>query len=130
MATVTKKELVETISKRVALDWKTVRKLVQEVLDQMIIELGKGNRLEFRDFGVFEVRERKPRTAQNPKTLRPVDVPARKAVRFKASQLMKLQVSGRAAAPTPGGDAPAGMIEAKPVGGRGRRAASRLRLQA
>ncbi len=128
MATVTKKELVETISKRVALDWKTVRKLVQEVLDQMIIELGKGNRLEFRDFGVFEVRERKPRTAQNPKTLRPVDVPARKAVRFKASQLMKLQVSGRAPAPTPGGDAPAGMIEAKPA--RGRRAASRLRLQA
>lgn len=125
MATVTKKELVETISGRTGQDWRAVRRLVQEVLDQVIIELGKGNRLEFRDFGVFEVRERKPRTAQNPKTLLPVPVPARKAVRFKPSQLMKLQVSGRMPAPTPGGDTPSGIIEAKPS-----RAATRLRLRA
>ena len=43
-------------------------------------ELGKGNRLEFRDFGVFEVRSRAARTAQNPKTLAPVRVPARRGM--------------------------------------------------
>ena len=39
------------------------------------MKLSKGNRLEFRDFGVFEPRTRAARTAQNPKTLEPVEVP-------------------------------------------------------
>ena len=42
---------------------------------EQLVELGKGNRLEFRDFGVFDVRERAERVAQNPKTLERVQVP-------------------------------------------------------
>ena len=60
----------------------------------MIEELGKGNRLEFRDFGVFEIRERAARRAQNPKTLEQVDVPARRTVKFKTGRLMKNKVEG------------------------------------
>jgi len=45
--------------------------VVQKFLDEVIKELGKGNRLEFRDFGVFETKIRKARRAQNPKTLAP-----------------------------------------------------------
>jgi len=41
----------------------------QSFLDEIISELAEGNRLEFRDFGVFEPREHAPRNAQNPKTL-------------------------------------------------------------
>ncbi|MEC7130200.1 MAG: HU family DNA-binding protein, partial [Planctomycetota bacterium] len=53
-------------------------------------ELADGNRLEFRDFGVFEVKHRAARIAQNPKTLEPVPVPERSAIRFKAGRLMKM----------------------------------------
>ena len=47
---------------------------MQQFLDEIVNELGKGNRLEFRDFGVFETKIRKAQ-AQNPKTLEPVAVP-------------------------------------------------------
>ena len=46
--------------------------------------------MEFRDFGVFEVKHRAARIAQNPKTLEPVPVPERSAIRFKAGRLMKM----------------------------------------
>ena len=89
MHTVTKKELVDRIadgtnSKRVM-----VKQIVQSFLNEVIAELGHGNRLEFRDFGVFEVKRRAARIAQNPKTLQRVSVPPKRAVKFKAGRLMK-----------------------------------------
>ena len=62
---------------------------MQSFLVNVIRELSEGNRLEFRDFGVFEIRERAPRIAQNPKTLERVPVPAKKTVKFKIGRLMK-----------------------------------------
>ena len=56
---------------------------------EIIAELGKGNRLEFRDFGVFETKIRKARKAQNPKTLAPVAVPEKRTVKFKVGRLMR-----------------------------------------
>jgi len=69
MATMTKKEIVDRIAKRTSTKYLTIKTIIQCFLDETISELGKGNRLEFRDFGVFEVSEAAPRTAQNPKTL-------------------------------------------------------------
>ncbi len=57
--------------------------------DGLMNELSKGNRLEFRDFGVFEARTRAARTAQNPKTLEPVEVPAKRTVKFKPGRLLR-----------------------------------------
>jgi len=74
-----------------------VKATVQNFLDEVISELAKGNRLEFRDFGVFEVREQAPRTAQNPKTLERIEVPAKQRVKFKMGQIMKEKLSTRAA---------------------------------
>jgi integration host factor subunit beta len=71
-----------------------VKKVVQNFLDEMIAELGKGNRLEFRDFGVFEIKARAPRVAQNPKTLQRVNVPAKRTVKFKVGRLLKEQLDG------------------------------------
>jgi nucleoid DNA-binding protein len=70
-----------------------VKRVVQRFLDEIIGELGKGNRLEFRDFGVFETKVRKARKAQNPKTLEPVDVPEKRTVKFKVGRLMKQKLS-------------------------------------
>ena len=55
-------------------------------------ELARGNRLEFREFGVFEVRERAARWAQNPRTLEKVRVPAKRVVKFKVGRLMRERV--------------------------------------
>ena len=70
-----------------------VKRVIQTFLDQIIAELGDGNRLEFRDFGVFEAKVRAARNAQNPKTLEPVEVPPKRTVRFKVGRLMKQRLS-------------------------------------
>ncbi len=93
MATVTKKELIDRIANRTALKRVQVKRVVQQFLDAVVAELGKGNRLEFRDFGVFETRVRKARKAQNPKTLEPVTVPEKRTVKFKVGRLMKQRLS-------------------------------------
>lgn len=89
MATITKKELIDRIADGTEQRRVQVKKIVQQFLDEIISELGKGNRLEFRDFGVFETKLRKARRAQNPKTLEPVDVPEKRTVKFKVGRLMK-----------------------------------------
>lgn len=89
MATITKKELIDRIADRTDGRRVQVKRVVQQFLDEVIAELGKGNRLEFRDFGVFETKIRKARKAQNPKTLEPVEVPEKRTVKFKVGRLMK-----------------------------------------
>ena len=92
MRTVTKKELTDRIADTTKAQRTLVRDIVQQFLDEIVEELSNGNRLEFRDFGVFEVRIRKPRMAQNPRTLERVRVPARSTVKFKVGRLMKASV--------------------------------------
>ena len=93
MATKTKKELIDRIAERTATKRVQVKKVVQQFLDEVVAELGKGNRLEFRDFGVFETKVRKARRAQNPKTLEPVEVPEKRTVKFKIGRLMKARLA-------------------------------------
>ena len=92
MSTTTKKELIDRIADETKYKRSDVREIVQAFLDNVIKELGDGNRLEFRDFGVFEIRNRAPRMAQNPRTLERVPVPARRTVKFKVGRLMKKAV--------------------------------------
>lgn len=89
MATITKKELIDRIAESTNQRRVQVKRVVQQFLDEIISELGQGNRLEFRDFGVFETKLRKARKAQNPKTLEPVEVPEKRTVKFKVGRLMK-----------------------------------------
>jgi integration host factor subunit beta len=89
MATITKKELIDRIAESSNSKRVQVKRVVQQFLDEIVNELGRGNRLEFRDFGVFETKLRKARKAQNPKTLEPVAVPEKRTVKFKVGRLMK-----------------------------------------
>ena len=93
MATVTKKELIDQIAASTGEKRVVVKDVVQTFLNTITVELGKGNRLEFRDFGVFEVKARKARNAQNPKTLEKVWVPPKRTVKFKVGRLMKQVLS-------------------------------------
>ncbi len=90
--TVTKKELVSRIAEETGQTKVVTKDIIQMFLDQIITELALGNRLEFREFGVFEIKERAARKAQNPRTLEKVDVPAKKVVKFKVGRLMKERV--------------------------------------
>ncbi|QOJ01264.1 MAG: integration host factor subunit beta [Phycisphaeraceae bacterium] len=89
MGTVTKKDMIDRVAQRTKAQRSFVKMAVQEFLDQMIVELKRGNRIEFRDFGVFEIKKRSPRVAQNPKTLQRVEVPAKMTVKFKVGRLMR-----------------------------------------
>ncbi len=93
MATITKKEFIDRIADRTQAKRILVKRIVQTFLDEVVTELGKNNRLEFRDFGVFETRTRAARIAQNPKTLERVEVPAKRTVKFKMGRLMRESLS-------------------------------------
>ena len=93
MATITKKELIDRIAERTQAKRVTVKSIIQAFLDEITKELCDDNRLEFRDFGVFETRTRAARAAQNPKTLERVEVPAKRTVKFKMGRLMREHLS-------------------------------------
>ena len=92
LTTTTKRELTDRIADLTGNKRVVVKKIIQAFLDQIIDELAKGNRLEFRDFGVFEPKMRAARMAQNPKTLERVRVPAKRSVKFKPGRLMQQKV--------------------------------------
>jgi integration host factor subunit beta len=92
MATITKKELIDRIAETTQAKRVMVKRVVQSFLDEIVAELSQDNRLEFRDFGIFETRTRSSRTAQNPKTLERVQVPSKRSVKFKMGRLMKAKL--------------------------------------
>jgi integration host factor subunit beta len=93
MSTITKKDLIDRISDATQAKRVVVKRIVQYFLDEIVTELAADNRLEFRDFGVFETRSRTARVAQNPKTLERVKVPSKRSVKFKMGRLLKEKLS-------------------------------------
>jgi len=99
--TITKKELVNRISEETGHTKVIVKDILQRFLDEIVSELSAGNRLEFREFGVFEIRERAARMAQNPRTLEKVRVPAKRVVKFKVGRVMRERVCDEPPPPPP-----------------------------
>lgn len=99
-STITKKELIDRISEQSQTKRITVKKIVQSFLDEIVAELSRNNRLEFRDFGVFETKTRASRVAQNPKTLERVQVPPKRTVKFKMGRVMKEKLAASIESPT------------------------------
>jgi len=93
MSTVTKKELINRIAKQTQTKGVVVKPIIQSFLNEIVAELAEDNRLEFRDFGVFETKTRATRIAQNPKTLERVRVPAKRTVKFKIGRLMRQRLN-------------------------------------
>jgi len=89
-STTTKKKLIHAISQEKGIHPNDVRHVIQAFLDKMTDSLKKGDRLEFRDFGVFEVVERKQKIGRNPKKAdEPIIIPARNAVKFTPGKKMR-----------------------------------------
>jgi nucleoid DNA-binding protein len=89
----TKRELVVRIAGETGHTQQEVFAVVQKTLDYITESLAKGDTIEFRDFGVFEIKTRKPRIGRNPNRPEiPVAIPARRVVKFKPGKLMKERV--------------------------------------
>jgi nucleoid DNA-binding protein len=110
--TLTKRDIVTRISSETGQNQQQVFTVVQKVLDQISEALAKGDKVELRNFGVFEVKVRKARVGRNPNApATDIPIPERCVVKFKAGKEMKAEVMKRrpgagAASPAPSPIAP------------------------
>lgn len=103
MRTTTKKDPIDRIVETTGDTHTLVKTVVQQCLQEVTAEPARGNRLEFRDFGVPEMRSTPARTAQNPLTLEEVKVPAKRRVVFKPGRMMRAGLNGSGHMPNPNG---------------------------
>lgn len=88
----TKKEIVKVISDRANLTQLQTKEIVQWTFDAIIDTLIEEGRIELRNFGVFEVKRRKPRKARNPRTGAKVEVGEKNVVTFQPGKEMEERV--------------------------------------
>lgn len=88
----TKKEIVKTISEELGLTQLKTKEIVQKTFDAIVDTLVEERRIELRNFGVFEVKQRAPRKARNPRTGEKVFVPEKYVVTFKPGKEMEERV--------------------------------------
>lgn len=93
MRTVTKKEVAKRVAKMMSQKIYITEDFVNAVfqaLREILSEADPEIRIEIRDFGVFEVKETKPKPkARNPRTGEIIYVPARRKTHFKPGKLLK-----------------------------------------
>jgi nucleoid DNA-binding protein len=91
--TLTKRDLVIRISEETGLVQQQVLDVVQKTLDYIAEALSKGDKVELRNFGVFEVKVRKARIGRNPNAPETdVPIPERAVVKFKPGKEMRADV--------------------------------------
>jgi nucleoid DNA-binding protein len=98
---VTKKEIVKQIADRIGETQLKTKEIVQRTFDAIVETLLEDGRIELRNFGVFEVKQRKARKARNPRTGDKVDVPPKNVVTFKPGKIMEERVRKLKRLPTP-----------------------------
>jgi nucleoid DNA-binding protein len=84
--------MAKEIAEETGLSQAQAKDVIQRVLDGITETLWQEGRIELRNFGVFEVKQRKARKARNPRTGERVDVPARLVVAFKPGREMEERV--------------------------------------
>lgn len=87
-----KRDIVLKISQNTGVKQVVVRDIVQHTFDTIFEALKNGERIELRNFGVFQVKKRKKRIGRNPKTGEVIPVPERHTVVFKPGLEMKQSI--------------------------------------
>ena len=88
----TKKDIVRTIADQIGLPQLRTKELVQKTFDALIEALVREERVELRNFGVFQIKRREARMARNPRTGEQVPVEAKSVVTFKPGKEMEARV--------------------------------------
>ena len=101
----TKKEMVKEIAADLDIDQILTKQIVQRCLDGILQVIKSQGRIELRNFGVFEMKQRAPRKARNPKTNQEVHVPAKRILTFRAGKnVAKRMLSAPIPEPSAGAD--------------------------
>ncbi len=91
----TKREMVVRIAEETGLIQQDVHQVVQRTLDLIVEGLAQGHNVELRNFGVFQLKQRKRRIGRNPnKPEQVVEIPSCRIVKFKPGKIMKERVTG------------------------------------
>lgn len=85
----TKRELVIEVAERLGYTQNEVADVVQATLDAITGSLAEGERLEIRNFGVFEVKTRDARMGRNPRTGQEVPITQKRVATFKPGKALK-----------------------------------------
>ncbi len=85
----TKSELIKKLSEDQNLAPSIAQNLVDNLFDIIATDLQSGDRVEIRGFGVFAMKESRPRLGRNPKTGETVAVGARRSVTFHAGKQLQ-----------------------------------------
>ena len=78
-----KLDIVNAVVSRAGITRTKAEQAVETVFDALKAAMGRGQRIELRRFGVFNVKPRKTGIGRNPRTGEEVSIPPGKAVRFK-----------------------------------------------
>jgi integration host factor subunit beta len=89
---VTKSELIEQLSESLKLPKGKAELVVNVMFDAMVGALERGERIEIRGFGSFQVKVREAREGRNPKTGDEVHIPAKRTPFFKVGKELKEKV--------------------------------------
>ncbi len=89
----TKRELVKSIAEKTALTQAQTAEVIQATLDAIADTVLMEGRIEFRNFGVFEVKRRQARKARDPRTGETMDVPPRNVIVFRAGRALAARLA-------------------------------------
>ena len=101
MATMTKADLIEEVSRVVEMTRKDSEVIVEAIFDSIVRSLKTDDKIEIRGFSSFRTRQRQSRIGRNPKTGTRVEVPAKRIPYFKPSKELKDLVNGDSATAAP-----------------------------
>lgn len=85
-----KTELIAAMAEKAQLTKADAKRALDAFTGTISEELMKGEKVTILGFGTYSVSERAARKGINPSTKKPIDIPARKAVKFKAGAELKL----------------------------------------
>jgi DNA-binding protein HU-beta len=79
-----KTEFIASVAEKAGLSKVDTKKVVEAFVETVSSELKNGGKVALLGFGAFSVAEKSARNGVNPKTKEPINIPARKVVKFKA----------------------------------------------
>lgn len=85
-----KADIIKQVAKNLNKNDKEALAIVDSIMESMKEVICQQQRLEIRDFGVFQIKQRKPRVGRNPKDKKEYPIPPRKVVKFKPGKELKL----------------------------------------
>lgn len=92
MTTLTKADIVESIAEKVEIDKNEIKRLVDQIFEEIRKSLESGENVRISGFGNFLLRDKSVRPGRNPKTGKEVDITARRVVSFKSGQKLRARV--------------------------------------